>query len=148
MFVSVGSSNVNRRGFMHDGEMNVFAVSEHLRSDPANPAQRLRTQLWAEHLGLPPEMGLSLLADPLSALPLFDRSWYRGTHWQRLATFGSGTEPPVVALSVGTSAVSAALGALVDIVTVAEKSTIWATAVDPTTALDPHTTPADKGPDL
>lgn len=148
VFVSVGSSNLNRRGFMHDGEMNVFAVSEHLRSDPANPAQRLRTQLWAEHLGLPPEMGLSLLADPLSALPLFARSWYRGTHWQPLATFGSGTEPPVVALSVGSSAVSAALDALVDIVTVAQESTIWATAVDPTTALDPHTTPADKGPDL
>lgn len=148
VFVSVGSSNLNRRGFMHDGEMNVFAVSEHLRSDPANPALRLRTQLWAEHLGLPPEMGLSLLADPLSALPFFDRSWYRGTHWQSLAMFGSGTEPPVVALSVGSSAASAAVGALVDIVTVAEKSTIWSTAVDPTTALDPHTTPADKGPDL
>lgn len=148
VFVSVGSSNLNRRGLMHDGEMNVFAVSEHLKRDPANPALRLRTQLWAEHLGLPPEMGMSLLADPLSALKFFDRSWYRGTHWQPLATFGDGTEPPVVALSVGSNWFSAAIGAIRDRVTVNDKSTIWATAVDPTTSLDPNTSPADKGPDL
>jgi phosphatidylserine/phosphatidylglycerophosphate/cardiolipin synthase-like enzyme len=148
VFVSVGSSNLNRRGFMHDGEMNVFAVSEHLKRDPANPALRLRTQLWAEHLGLPPEMGLSLLADPLSALKFFGRSWYRGTHWQPLATFGDGTQPPVVALSVGSSAVSAAIGAIKDLVLVTDKTTIWATAVDPTTSLDPNTGPGDQGPNL
>ena len=148
VFISVGSSNLNRRGLMHDGEMNLFAVSEHLKRDPANPAQRLRTQLWAEQLGLPPEMGLSLLADPLSALKFFNRSWYRGTHWQPLATFGDGTQPPVVALSVGSSAVSATIGAIGNLVRVTDKNTIWATAVDPTTSLDPHTGPGDQGPDL
>jgi hypothetical protein len=35
-----------------------------------------------------------------------------------------------------------------DTVTVAEKSTIWATVVDPTTSLDSDTTTADRGPDL
>ena len=32
IFLSVGSSNLNRRGFFHDGEMNAFAVPEHLKA--------------------------------------------------------------------------------------------------------------------
>ena len=52
MFVSIGSANTNRRGFFHDGELNVFAIPEALRAAPENPARALRTQLWAEQLGL------------------------------------------------------------------------------------------------
>ena len=57
IFVSIGSANLNRRGFFHDGELNVFAIPEALRSAPDNPARALRTALWAEQLGLPPVMG-------------------------------------------------------------------------------------------
>jgi phosphatidylserine/phosphatidylglycerophosphate/cardiolipin synthase-like enzyme len=147
IFLSVGSSNLNRRGFEHDGETNVLAVPEHLRRDPNNPALRLRCQLWAEHFGLPPEMGLSLLADPISALPFFDRSWYRGSHWLPLQ-FGSSTEPPAVVLSTPSSLPALLLAMVKNIVTTAQESTIWATVVDPTTTLDPNIGPGDKGPDL
>ena len=147
IFMSVGSSNLNRRGFEHDGEMNVFAVPEHLRRDPANPALRLRCQLWAEHFGLPVEMGLSLLADPISALQFFERSWYRGSHWLPLQ-FGSSTEPPAVALSLPTGLPAALIDIVKGVVTVGQESDIWATLVDPTTSLDPNTGPGDKGPDL
>ncbi|HEY2659535.1 MAG TPA: phospholipase D-like domain-containing protein [Caulobacteraceae bacterium] len=147
IFMSVGSANLNRRGFFHDGEMNVFAVPEHLRRDPANPALRLRCQLWAEHFGLPVEMGLSLLADPVSALSFFDRSWYRGSHWLPLQ-FGSSTEPPAVILSIPSNIPAALFDVAKDVVTVAQEPTIWATIVDPTTALDAHIGPGDRGPDL
>ena len=92
-------------------------------------------------------MGLSLLADPISALSFFDRSWYRGTHWQPLR-FDSAAAPPAVALSTGSSFGTTLLAVVKDVVLTTEKSTIWATAVDPTTATDLHTTPADRGPDL
>jgi phosphatidylserine/phosphatidylglycerophosphate/cardiolipin synthase-like enzyme len=147
IFLSVGSSNLNRRGFEHDGEMNVLAVPEHLRRDPANPALRLRCQLWAEHFGLPVEMGLSLLADPISALPFFDRSWYRGSHWLPLQ-FGSSTEPPVVTLSTPGSLPALVFDVIKGVITTAQKSAIWATIVDPTTSLDRDTGPGDRGPDL
>lgn len=143
IFLSVGSSNLNRRGFFHDGETNVFAVPEHLRRDPANPALRLRCQLWADHLGLPVEMGLSLLADPLSALHFFDRSWYRGSHWQPLLLT---IDPPAVALRTSANLIGLLVDMLVDVVTVAQESTIWATVVDPTTSMDPNLGPGDKGP--
>ena len=92
-------------------------------------------------------MGLSLLADPLSALHFFDRSWYRGSHWLPLL-FGSSTEPPVVTLSTPSSLPAQLVAMVEDVITVAQKSTIWATVVDPTTSLDPNTGPGDAGPDL
>jgi phosphatidylserine/phosphatidylglycerophosphate/cardiolipin synthase-like enzyme len=147
IFLSVGSSNLNRRGFFHDGEMNVFAVPEHLRRDPTNPALRLRSQLWAEHFGLPPEMGLSLFADPISALPFFSRSWFRGSRWLPLQ-FSASAEPPAVSLSIPGGYVAAFIDLVKNTVTVAQKSTFWATVVDPTTSLDPDTGPSDQGPDL
>jgi phosphatidylserine/phosphatidylglycerophosphate/cardiolipin synthase-like enzyme len=147
VFLSVGSSNLNRRGLEHDGETNVFAVPESLKRDPDNPAMRLRCQLWADHLGLPTELSLSLLADPISALPFFQRSWYRGNHWLPLQ-FGTASEPPVVVLGTPGSLPGLVLGLTKGIVTEAQKPTIWATVADPTTVMDPHTAPADRGPDL
>jgi hypothetical protein len=92
-------------------------------------------------------MGLSLLADPILALQFFGRSWYRGTHWLPLQ-FGSSTEPPAVSLSIPTSLPSALIDVVKGVVTVAQKSDIWATLFDPTTSLDPNTGPGDRGPDL
>ena len=148
VFVSVGSSNLNRRGLEHDGEVNAFAIPQSLKRDPGNPALRLRCQLWAEHFGLPTEMGLSLLADPISAVQYFDRSWYRGTHWQPLK-FTATSAPTVIGFTNGASVVSTALQLVVGTVEAAEKSTFWATVVDPTTGLDTHSDPAtDRGPGL
>ena len=146
VFVSVGSSNLNRRGLEHDGEINAFAVPQSLKYDADNPARRLRCQLWAEHLGLPPELGHSLLADPLSAIGYFGRSWFRGSHWQPLA-FGGVTQPPVSAIGTAGSALVQLAKLAEGIVLAAEKPTIWASLVDPTTRNDAHVDPnVDRGP--
>ena len=73
VFVGIGSCNANRRGFFHDGEITAFAIPEQLKASRENPALNLRTALWAEHLGIPPAMGASLLADPVAAFELFRR---------------------------------------------------------------------------
>jgi phosphatidylserine/phosphatidylglycerophosphate/cardiolipin synthase-like enzyme len=133
VFVTIGSANLNRRGFFHDGEINAFAVPQALRAAADNPARRLRTLLWAEHLGLPPAMGPALLSDPLAAFDLFRRTRSDG---QRLVPFnqvdvelqlGLGEDSnPALAI------VKAAFGGIGEGLTPA----IWKTLVDPTTADD------------
>ena len=107
IFMTVGSANINRRGHFHDGELNVFAVPQRLKNDPTNPARNMRCRLWAEHLGLSPEMGLSLLADPLSALPYFERAWYVGSAFQAFTFNGSSSLTDV---NFGTGILSLAVG--------------------------------------
>ena len=148
VFVSVGSSNLNRRGLQHDGELNAFAVPAHLKRDADNPALRLRCRLWAEHLGLPSELGHALLADPISALRFFDRSWYRGAHWRPL-DFGSAGAPPAIAIPTFDSVVLQLIALGLVSIEAAEQRTIWASLIDPTSANDPHVDPArDQGPHL
>ena len=53
VFLGIGSANVNRRGLYHDGEINVFSVSQQLKAAPNNPIAALRRRLWAEMLDLP-----------------------------------------------------------------------------------------------
>lgn len=130
IFMTVGSANVNRRGHFHDGELNVFAVPQRLKNDPTNPARNMRCRLWAEHLGLPPEMGLSLLSDPLSALAYFERSWYVGSAFQPFTFTGS----TLTDVNFGTGVFSALVGAALD----SYKTVLWNTAVDPTTTADPN----------
>ena len=81
VFVAIGSCNWNRRGFYHDGEVDAFAIPDRLKAAADNPALLLRTALWAEHLGLSPLMGRSLLADPVEAYELFRRSRYAGNRF-------------------------------------------------------------------
>lgn len=53
---AIGSANVNRRGWEHDSEAEAFIfddVAPH-SSGTATFAQKLRMDLWAEHLGFPP----------------------------------------------------------------------------------------------
>ena len=134
----VGSSNVNRRGFFHDGELDSFTISQHLRGDPQNPARTLRCRLMGEHLGLSPELALSLLRDPLSALAFYQsRSWYEGRHWQPLTFFGSSA--PDIALGLDKS-----LKTVLGPIELVEKGEIWPLLVDPTTGLD---TTNSKGPE-
>jgi phosphatidylserine/phosphatidylglycerophosphate/cardiolipin synthase-like enzyme len=136
VFLSVGSANLNRRSLYHDGELNSFTVPQHLKGDPANPARLLRCRLWAEHLGLPPEMGISLLADPLSAIPLFTaRSWYNGCRRQPLSFFGSTT--PDVGLGTSDSIGGQILKLMIVVTEEKAKPEAWRLLVDPTTALEP-----------
>jgi phosphatidylserine/phosphatidylglycerophosphate/cardiolipin synthase-like enzyme len=152
IFVSVGSTNIARRSFGYDGEINAFAVPQRLSRDPDNPARRLRCMLWAEHLGLPPELGFTLLADPHSALDFFDRDWYDGCRWQRL--YPQTPERPSSSLVLpnydarikteGGSLFSAILNATPGVLEEVYRKTIWNAVVDPTTNLDPH---FNKGPE-
>jgi phosphatidylserine/phosphatidylglycerophosphate/cardiolipin synthase-like enzyme len=144
VFLSVGSANMNRRGHFHDGEINALAMPQYLKRDPANPAHVLRCQLWGEHLGLTPEMGLSLFADPLSALPYFDRPWLAGNRWQPLTWSGAATDDELGFSSsdtIGMELMKLAVGTLVNV----DKSTFWPVLVDPTTFSDPN--PTSPGPE-
>ena len=78
VFVAIGSTNINRRGFFHDGEITAFAIPEELRNSGHNPALDLRTRLWGEQLGLSPELGATLFRDPIAGFELFRRSRYQG----------------------------------------------------------------------
>ncbi len=78
LFVAIGSTNINRRGFFHDGEITAFAIPEELRNAPHNPARDLRMRLWGEQLGLTPELGACLFRDPIAGFELFKRTRYQG----------------------------------------------------------------------
>lgn len=144
VWVQIGSSNVNRRGHYHDGEINSFTIPQRLRSDPTNPARILRCRLMAEHLGLSPEMGQALLADPISAMALFNKTWYEGAHRQNLNFFGSS--PPDVPIGVSSSIPGFVLQVAIGLARMtAAKTDVWPLLADPTTSLDP--TPASKGPE-
>jgi phosphatidylserine/phosphatidylglycerophosphate/cardiolipin synthase-like enzyme len=148
VFVGIGSTNANRRSMEHDGEIHAFAIPPSLKRDPTNPALRLRCRIWAEHLGLPPELGLSLLADPQSSLAYFDRSWYRGSRWQRLQS-QSASDPPAVGIPVLSSAAGLLLGLAAAVVVSGDvdRDNLWASFVEPTTLNDPNHDPlSDKGP--
>lgn len=142
-FLFAGSSNINRRGLYHDGEMDSFTIPQHLRGDPNNPARILRCRLMAEHLGFSPEMGQALLADPISALSYFkSRSWYEARRWQPLSFFGS--PPPDVPLGTGSSIPSFLLQILIGSLRDAAKPDVWPLLADPTGSRDPS--PGSKGP--
>jgi phosphatidylserine/phosphatidylglycerophosphate/cardiolipin synthase-like enzyme len=143
VFLFAGSSNINRRGLYHDGEMNCFTIPEHLKGDPKNPARLLRSRLMAEHAGLTPEMGQSLFADPISAITYFtSRSWYQGAPRQSLNFFGS--LPPEVGLGTSDTIGGLLLAQLIPTSLAVAKHSMWPLLVDPTTSLDPSSA---KGPE-
>jgi len=81
VFASIGSANMNRRGYHSDSEANIFFIPEPLRFTPSNPISALRKELWAELLNIPVEMGKNLLEDPVSASRLFDRDGSTGNRF-------------------------------------------------------------------
>jgi phosphatidylserine/phosphatidylglycerophosphate/cardiolipin synthase-like enzyme len=149
VFLSVGSANLARRSFFHDGEVNAFVVPQHLKGDPVNPARRLRCELMAEHFGLPIEMGYALFADPLGALPYFDRNWYDGTNWQRIVAEPSAQllEPAFLRpdyqpeLKTASRYLTLALSNLTSIPKAVYSDVIWKGTIDPITKLDPDANP-------
>ncbi len=145
VFLFAGSSNLNRRGFYHDGEMDAFAIPQHLLGDPRNPARVLRSRLMAEHVGLTPEMGLSLFADPFSVMPYLSRSWYSGAHRTKMDFFGASPSPGI-AIGTDDSYVLEVLKALVGPLLAAEESAAWKLLVDPTTGTEPSLPPLTTGP--
>ncbi len=144
VFLFAGSSNVNRRGFYHDGELDSFTVPQHLIGDPRNPARTLRARLMSEHLGLGAEMGQALFADPHSAFAYFTaRTWYEQSHWQSLNFFGS--LPPDIPLGTSGSVGGFVMNAAKFALQAAAKTDVWTLLADPTSGLDPN--PGTKGPE-
>jgi phosphatidylserine/phosphatidylglycerophosphate/cardiolipin synthase-like enzyme len=148
LFVSIGSTNVNRRGFYHDGEVTAFAIPQDLRGTADNPARDLRTRLWAEQLGLAPGMGEALLADPMAGFELFKRSHYQGNRFTPLTELALPTptlnDPPGLMDILPTWAKDL-LQLGVQVTLEAFSKDIFNTLSDPTTTLDPNPLP---GPDL
>ncbi|HKV09197.1 MAG TPA: phospholipase D-like domain-containing protein, partial [Thermoanaerobaculia bacterium] len=133
VFLTIGSANMNRRGFFHDGEINAFAVPQALRAAPDNPARRLRTLLWAEHLGLPPAMGPALLGDPIAAFDLFRRTRSEG---QRLVPFNQVDVDFQLGLSEDSNPALALMKGFLGVTAELLTPTIWNTLIDPPTLDD------------
>jgi phosphatidylserine/phosphatidylglycerophosphate/cardiolipin synthase-like enzyme len=150
IFVAIGSSNWNRRGFYQDGELDAFAIPDRLKASRENPAFLLRTALWAEQLGLTPFMGQSLLADPVEAFELFRRSRYQGNrfceHREFLAPRGDlSALNDVSAFKLLPDSVKTTLIVTANAILATEVHNIWNTLFDPTTSIDPNPT---VGPEL
>jgi phosphatidylserine/phosphatidylglycerophosphate/cardiolipin synthase-like enzyme len=148
VFVSIGSMNLNRRGFYHDGEMNASAVATKLAAARDNPARKLRVALWAEHLGIEPAMGEALLGDPIAAFELFRRSRYEGNRFTPFREFlvpHAATQLPKMLEGIVGQPAYILLESLVQAFLFANRSKIYNAVSDPTTGLDPSPEP---GPEI
>jgi phosphatidylserine/phosphatidylglycerophosphate/cardiolipin synthase-like enzyme len=147
VFVGIGSCNTNRRGFFHDGEIQAFAVPEQLKASRENPALGLRTALWAEHLGIPPAMGRTLLADPIASFELFRRSAFVGNRLSGYDALGVRTDLAFLGEKLVWAETVATLGfTLSDAANDDLVPYIWNTFIEPTTRTEPL--PRAPGPDL
>lgn len=81
VFLGVGSANVNRRGFFHDGEIHLFTMPQSLRASANNPIAALRRRMWADLLDIPSTLAGPLMDDPLAAANLFTRSPFLGNRF-------------------------------------------------------------------
>ena len=148
VFVGIGSMNLNRRGFDHDGEMVASAVPARLAAAPDNPARRLRTALWAEHLGIAPAMGEALLGDPIAAFEWFRRSRYQGNRFTPFHEFvvpHADTHLPKMLEGIVGTPVYIALEALLQGFLQANRTKLWNALADPTSGVDPDPEP---GPEI
>ena len=140
VFVSIGSANLNRRGFFYDGEINAFAIPERLAAAPDNPARALRLQLFAQHLGLPPEMGAPLFGDPVGDVDFLHRSPWLGNRFTPLDAADLTGQLAVVdeRITDQSDMIKVFLQFAGLQVVEAERFRIWNQGSDPTSFVDPH----------
>jgi phosphatidylserine/phosphatidylglycerophosphate/cardiolipin synthase-like enzyme len=109
VFVGVGSANVNRRGFFHDGEIHLFTMPQSLRASANNPILALRRRLWADLLDIPSTLAGPLLDDPVAAAKLFTRSPFLGNRFAAVDAvtdhllFGATTGDSLITLKSSTT---------------------------------------------
>jgi hypothetical protein len=139
IFVSVGSANLNRRGFFYDGEMNAFAIPERLAAAPDNPARAMRTALWAEHAGISPAMGAVLFADPVGGADILLRSPRLGNRFTPLDSVDLKAQLTIAPQfdSAGDT-VKAFLQIAGLSLAEANRSRLWNSIADPTSHVDPN----------
>jgi hypothetical protein len=65
----------------------MFTVPERLKAGADNPVRNLRVRLWAEMLDLPEPLAAPLLADPVAAIALFDRSPLLGNRYTDITAY-------------------------------------------------------------
>lgn len=135
VFLSVGSANLNRRGFYFDGECNLFTVPQSLRAGADNPVRALRKQLWAEMLDLPLTVADPLLEDPVASSTLFDRSWFLGNRFVRAEAYP--THLMIRNFAGGDGIVFALLNHLGFALLTGSTQPLFDTVIDPSSPLDP-----------
>ncbi|MGH3990865.1 MAG: hypothetical protein ACRDSN_00200, partial [Pseudonocardiaceae bacterium] len=139
IFVSVGSANLNRRGFFYDGEMNAFAIPERLAAAPDNPARAMRMALWAEHAGVSPAMGTVLFADPVGGADALLRSPRLGNRFTPLDSVDLKAQLTVAQeLEDAGDTIKIFLKLAGLSLAEANRSRLWNSIADPTSHVDPH----------
>jgi phosphatidylserine/phosphatidylglycerophosphate/cardiolipin synthase-like enzyme len=136
VFVSIGSANLNRRGFYSDGETNVFYLPEQLKAAPRNPVRRLRTRLWAEMLDIPHAIAEPLLDDPLAAGELFNRSYFLGNRFRDADTHLR--DLMFMSFTGGDTLGTVLLQGLGFGILAPQHQDFFDSVVDPSSGLDPH----------
>jgi phosphatidylserine/phosphatidylglycerophosphate/cardiolipin synthase-like enzyme len=140
LFVSIGSANLNRRGFFYDGEINAFAVPQRLAAAKDNPARALRCALWAQHLGITPEMGQALFGDAVASADFLLRSTWLGNRFTPLEAFDLKGQFALIdnELATGTDAIVFALKLAGLAVVESETFRFFNTISDPVSFVDPN----------
>jgi phosphatidylserine/phosphatidylglycerophosphate/cardiolipin synthase-like enzyme len=70
LWMSIGSSNINRRSMTYDSELNAASIDERIRRGGHVTPRQLRVRLAAEHLGLD-RIEWPYVEDPRAAFELF-----------------------------------------------------------------------------
>jgi phosphatidylserine/phosphatidylglycerophosphate/cardiolipin synthase-like enzyme len=147
VFASIGSANVNRRGYFSDGECNVFAMNERMRFHETNWVRTLRKRLWAEALNIPERVADGVLHDPVGALDLFKRSRLKGNrfvsfdsefvHTEMFSADGTDGSGPTI-LGIEALTIPLTLAKLLGVTTLsAEAQTVFDVISDPSSYADP-----------
>ena len=143
VFLSIGSANLNRRGFYHDGECNIFVLPDMLRTSPDkpvrtdNPVRNFRRRLWSEMADLPEAVGIPLMDDPIASTALLKRSYFYGN---RLVVPEARPNHLMHGAKTSDGALFLALQAFVLTVVSIEQTHrhLFNSVADPTSSLDPH----------
>lgn len=141
-FASIGSANANRRGFYSDGECNIFGLRDQV-TEGDNWIRDLRLDLWAEHLGVPPEYARTALLDPAASLALIDRKFTIGN---RFTTFDAQPTENGATMSLefieststlgGVVAVAKFIGGMAAVMAGADSDAVFNTIIDPSSELE------------